>query len=178
MADVSAIFGILLSLGIAFPGLLTCLRLLFPNKVNLARTRVGTSPWRCFWLGSAAALVVAIPIIILYALPFGPAKLVATLAVSGVFTLAAIGAAGIADLMALRISRHKAESEIGLLQFVQGAVILELAAVFPVLGWLFILPVAILVSLGASIFSVLNLVNLPAAVKSNQQSVPTAPEAV
>jgi hypothetical protein len=39
--------------------------------------------------------------------------------------------------------------------FVRAAVALELAAVFPMLGWLIVVPLATTISLGAAIFAVL-----------------------
>ena len=40
--------------------------------------------------------------------------------------------------------------------FIRGAIILELAAFFPVLGWLFLWPLALITALGATIFALLN----------------------
>ncbi|NJN93776.1 MAG: hypothetical protein HC875_06645 [Anaerolineales bacterium] len=48
MADVFAVFGTLLSLGIALPGLLLAWRLLLPNHVARARQRLERTPWQCF----------------------------------------------------------------------------------------------------------------------------------
>ena len=51
MADISAVFGILLFLGIAFPGLLTAWYLLFPATVERVRLRLDRTPWQCFFVG-------------------------------------------------------------------------------------------------------------------------------
>src|SRR5262245_52606817 len=75
MADISAIFFILLILGIAFPALLTAGWLLFPSLVERAQLRVERTPWSTFWLGLIVIIALTIPIFILLALPFGPAKL-------------------------------------------------------------------------------------------------------
>jgi len=81
MADVYAVFGTLLALGIAFPGLLTGSWLLFPDMVGRARIRAAGTPWRSFLLGVGAVLLTAIPVLILNALPIGIAKLAAVLIV-------------------------------------------------------------------------------------------------
>src|SRR3990172_4461674 len=92
MADVYAVFGTLLALGIAFPGLLTGAWLLFPEMVGRARVRAAGTPWRSFLLGVGAVLLTAIPVLILNALPIGIAKLAAVLIVFGAFGLATLGA--------------------------------------------------------------------------------------
>ena len=51
MADVYAVFGTLLALGIAFPGLLTATWLLFPGAVGRATLRVSATPARSFFFG-------------------------------------------------------------------------------------------------------------------------------
>ena len=57
MADISAVFGILLSLGIVFPGLLTAWRLLFPATVARA-SGLGTTTRLPRMLTSASAVSV------------------------------------------------------------------------------------------------------------------------
>jgi hypothetical protein len=154
MADVSAIFGSLLSLGIVFPGMLTAWWLLFPAMVERARQRLDRTPWHCFWLGGLAAAGAVIPIVILLALPLGPARLAGWGLIFLVLALASFGAAGLAARMAAQL--HKvggAGTPLG--AFVRGAVALELAAAFPVVGWLVVIPLAVVTALGAALFAVL-----------------------
>ena len=72
MSDISAIFGILLTLGIAFPGMLTTWWTLFPDAVERASQRLEETPWSTLWMGIGAALLSAVPVLVLVALPFGP----------------------------------------------------------------------------------------------------------
>ena len=46
MADVNAIFGTLLALGIAFPGMMVALRLMCPGLVDRTQACVMSSPWK------------------------------------------------------------------------------------------------------------------------------------
>src|SRR5712692_4890216 len=105
MADISAVFGILLSLGIVFPGLLTAWRLLFPATVERAQLRLEHTPWRCFWLGGVLVAVLVVPIVVLLALPFGPAKMAGWVLIFASLSFASLGAAGLAGRMAVQMQR-------------------------------------------------------------------------
>src|SRR6185436_12463818 len=96
MANITAVFGILFILGLAFPGLLTAWWLLFPATVERARLRLDHTPWRCFWLGGVVTAILVIPVGVLLALPFGVAKFLGWALVAIVLTLSALGAAGLA----------------------------------------------------------------------------------
>ena len=152
MSDVTAVFGILLSLGIVFPGFLTAWWLLFPAAVERARTRVEQTPWQCFWLGGVFTAMLVIPIAVLLAIG-GPAQGIAWIAIAASLTVASLGAAGIAALMARRLQSESRLSSAA--AFVRAAIALELAAAFPFIGWVVVMPLAIVVSLGATVFALL-----------------------
>lgn len=155
MADISAVFGILISLGIGFPGMLAALWLLFPATIERARLRLESTPWQCFWLGGVITAVVVIPIVVLLALPFGPAKFMGWTLITLVLALSCIGFAGIAAKMGAQLTSHAPGSNpTG--AFVRGAVALELALAFPLFGWVLILPLAIVTALGATGFALLH----------------------
>lgn len=170
MADILAIFGILLFLGIAYPGLLTTWWLLFPNVVSRAHQRVERTPWRCLWLGLGVAFLVSIPSAILMALPFGPAKLVGWILIVLTLAFSSLGAAGLAHLMGDSLS-NRMKTEISPSGAVlRGAIALELAAAFPFIGWMFVFPLSTLVSLGAATFSLLRWAPSTAKTQSAQAS--------
>jgi hypothetical protein len=154
MADISAIFFILFIIGIAFPAMLTAWWLLFPVIVSRAQTRVEKTPWGTFGMGLIILVGVTIPIVILLALPFGPAKFAGWIALAAALAVSSIGSAGIAAHLGTRLTR---QGNISILSgFVRGSVILELAAFFPILGWLFIWPLLIIMAFGATGFAFLN----------------------
>lgn len=156
MADITAIFGSLLIFGIAFPGLLTSWWLLFPKVVQRAQIRIERTPWACFWFGVTGSIALAIPIGILLALPFGPAKFTGVIGIFLILTLSSLGAAAITALMAGKISPLSKAGDSDLLNFIRSAILFELAAGFPILGWVIVVPISITVSLGATLFALLH----------------------
>lgn len=154
MADISAIFFILLILGMAFPAMLTAWWLLFPSLITRAQTRVEKTPMPTFWLGLLILIGVTVPIIILLALPFGPAKFTGWILLAASLALSSIGSAGIAAHLAHRLVQQSNVSALG--GFVRGAMVLELAAFFPLIGWLFLWPLLLITAFGATGFALLN----------------------
>jgi hypothetical protein len=154
MADISAIFFILLVIGIAFPAMLTAWWLLFPAVVERARLRIERTPMQSFWMGILVTIAAAVPTVILLALPFGPAKFAGWISLAASLALSTIGSAGIAAHLGNRLARQGSISALS--GFVRGSVVLELAAFFPVLGWFFIWPLLIIMAFGATGFALLN----------------------
>lgn len=156
MSDVLAIFGILLALGLTYPGMLTTWRMLFPSVVERACTRLSESPWKCLGLGVVVATVVAIPALVLMALPFGPTKLIGWLIVAGGMVVASLGASGLASLIGERMGQLSAPDRSEASTFIRGAIALELTAAFPIIGWFVFLPLSTLSAAGAAGFAILN----------------------
>ena len=154
MADISAIFFILLIISIAFPAMLAAWWLLFPSLISRARTRIEKSIARSFWLGLVIVIALTIPIVILLALPFGPAKLIGWILFGASLTFSSVGSAGIAAHLGARLAQHSNLSPLN--GFIHGAVILELAAFFPVIGWVFIWLPILITAFGATGFALLN----------------------
>ena len=156
MADISAIFFILLILSVAFPAMLTAWWLLFPSVVARSQVRVQKTLTRTFWMGLVIVVALAIPILILLALPFGPAKFLGWILLAASLALSSIGSAGIAAHLAEQLSQRSSITGLG--AFLRGAVILELAAFFPVIGWFFLWPLLLITAMGATGFALLNWV--------------------
>ncbi|HAV75841.1 MAG TPA: hypothetical protein DCX53_00650 [Anaerolineae bacterium] len=153
MADISAAFFILLIIGVAFPAMLTAWWLLFPNLIERARSRVEKTPAQTFWFGLMVLVALTVPIIILFALPFGPAKSLGWILLGFSIAVSSIGSAGIAAHIGTRLTRQSNFSPLS--AFVRGAVILELAAFFPVIGWLFVWIPLLITAFGATAFALL-----------------------
>lgn len=154
MADISAIFFILLILGTAFPAMLAAWWLLFPALIARAQTRVEKTPWQTFWMGLILVFAVSIPIVILLVLPFGPAQFIGWMLIVAGLAVSSIGAAGIAAHLGTRLSQHGKFAPLG--AFIRGAILLELAAFLPIIGWLFVWIPMLIVSFGATGFALLN----------------------
>jgi hypothetical protein len=154
MADVSALFGILLFLGLVFPGLLSAVWLIFPATVQRARLRLERTPWQCFWLGGVLTAFIAIPTTILMVLPSGAARFLGFSVLAIVLTIASVGAAGLASKMAGHLALFSRDLSPAS-AFLRATLALEFAAAFPLVGWFIIMPLAAVVSLGATAFALL-----------------------
>jgi hypothetical protein len=154
MADISAIFFVLLILGVAFPAMLMMWWLLFPNLVTRAQTRIEKSLSGSFWLGLVVFIALLIPIVILFSLPLGPAKFMAWILLGFSLAISSIGSAGIAAHLGARLNPN--DSITPQSGFIRGAVILELAAFFPLIGWLFVWIPMLITALGATAFALMN----------------------
>jgi len=153
MSDMLAIILILVLLGCAYPALLSTIRVLFPRPVASNQARIERQPWRCFWTGLLTAVAIAVPAIILINLPLGLLKFMGWSLMGLGLGLSVFGAAGLAGLMASRIQAASpgAPAEFG--AFVRAGVMIELAAIFPLLGWLAFFPISLLISLGAALLT-------------------------
>lgn len=150
MADVQAVFGTLLALGIVFPGLLMTWWLLFPNLVTRAENRIAHNPWWSFFVGLGVAIFFGLPSLVLAQAGIPFANFTAAAAVLGALAFAGLGAAGLTSWIALRLINR---SNSGLSQsaaFLRSAVLLELAAAFPLIGWFIFIPLVLTLSLGAA----------------------------
>lgn len=161
MADVYAVFGTLLALGIAFPGLLTGSWLVFPDTVDRAGARITTTPLRSFFLGVGGVILTAIVVTLLNAMPFGLTKFLGVLLTFAAFGVATVGAAALAVHLGDRLRDHGAPTLTRAGAVVRGAVVLELAAVFPLVGWFLVIPAVLLMGFGAGIFALLRWMPRP-----------------
>ena len=155
MADISTFFFILLIIGIAFPAMLTAWWLLFPNLIARAQTRIAHSLAASFWMGLVVVVALTIPIVILLALPLGPAKALGWILLGLALAVASIGSAGIAAHFGERM-KQTGNDYPPLSAFIRGAVLLELAAFFPVIGWLFVWIPLLVTACGATAFALMN----------------------
>ena len=157
MADVFAVFGTLLALGIALPGMLLTWRLLWPNLVDRAQQRIGQTPWACFALGMFLLGFYLVPVLILFNVPLPGAQLMGFIALFLLMAAASVGGAGLAALLAHRLQAAGVHTSAAGAT-IRGAVALELAAIFPVIGWFVFIPLAFVMSLGATAFALLRWV--------------------
>ena len=153
MADVSAIFGILLMLAIVFPGLMFTVWLLFPEKVSQAEVILRAARGRAFGVGLGSLAVVLLLSLILLNAAAGAGQFLGWLLIAAGLALASIGAAGLALLMGRQLSLVAGGSLGAVRAFLGGVVALELAAAFPVIGWFLVIPAATLFGLGASVLA-------------------------
>jgi hypothetical protein len=155
MADMYAIFGSLILIGLSYPALLTGWWLLFPERVEKTRLTISETPKKSFWIGLLSALIAAIPAMILFNLPSQFTQVLAWIWVVIVLAAASLGAAGLAAEIGLRMNWKNDGQFQSLGAFIRGAVLIELASVFPVIGWLLIIPFGTLISLGGTVRNII-----------------------
>ena len=153
MDDIYTISGSLILLGITYPGLLTTWWLLFPERVEKAREMITEKPSRFLWIGLLAALAAAIPGAFLFLIPSPMTQVLGWIWVAFLLGFASLGSAGIAAELGLRVNWKNDGVHQSLGAFLRGALIWELAAIFPLIGWLLVIPVGTLVSFGAMVSS-------------------------
>jgi len=151
MADMYAIFGLLILFGLSYPALLTVWWLLFPDKVERARIKITEKPKKSFGLGLLYSLAAAIPAVILFTLPSQFTQVLGWIWLVIVLASASLGAAGIVAELALRINWKNDGSYLSLGAFLRGAAFWELASLFPIIGWLLIIPLGTITALGSAV---------------------------
>lgn len=154
MADMTAIFGILILIGISYPALLTSWWLLYPERVEQARLTISEKPKKSFGMGLLAGLIAALPAVILFNLPSQFTQVLGWIWLVLVLGAASLGAAGIVAEIGLRLNWRNDGSFQSLGAFLRGALIWELAAVFPIIGWFLVIPVGTLISLGGAVSTI------------------------
>jgi hypothetical protein len=174
MADVLTVTYSLIGALICLPALLVVLNLMMPNVTERIQTRLDKTPGKCFFLGvpvtAAFLLWIAITANTNIGLLRGSAFIAAVVGMG----LGTLGAAGLSRLLAERFSTlTKPNSKI--MNLLRGAVVYELACVFPIVGWFLFAPVMGIMVIGAAVFGLIGW--LPRTVNSNQASAVSNPVA-
>jgi len=155
MGEVMAIVSIILGLAVAWPCLVVWFALAFPGPSSRARARLLETPFGCIAAGAALALVFGWLSIALLNHPAGPIKLVGWAVLSPLLLSATVGAAGLIQLIAERLTAASGPvSPLGAL--LRAAVLTEFASLFPVIGWFLFGPIATLASLGGGVMALLS----------------------
>ncbi len=153
MADVYAVFGTLIALAIVYPGMLVAWSLIFPSFVGKAGMRLESTPWRCLALGVALDIPIGFTAAILLSIALGPANFLGVALIVGSLAFASLGASGMATVMGRRLLSRSKEDTSEAAGFLRGAIVLELASAFPVIGWFLAIPLITFSSLGAAAFA-------------------------
>lgn len=147
LADVLAILAGLSIVGVGFACLAAILGMLVPNALGRAEARAAERPWRSLVLG----LLVFLGALVLFGglvKSGGAARLAAAAVVLAGLSLAVLGGAAMASRLGRR-SRRDETRPASPDDLLRGVLLLEGAALFPIVGWFVVLPAAFLVSLGA-----------------------------
>lgn len=153
MSDVAAIVATVLAALLAMPSIALVYGAFFPRFALRAEMRVTRSPIATFFVG-----VVSGGIILAFAAALGQGnaalKLMSAVVAMGGAWAALSGMSGIAARIG-HATASPVDRERPWRAIVRGSVILELACLFPLVGWLLIYPIAIVMGLGAATLALL-----------------------
>lgn len=160
MTDVYIVVFILIGILISLPPLLVALNLLLPKVTQNTAARLAKTPGRSFILGVPVTAAFLLWIAITSQIPFGPVRATAFLAALAGMGLGTIGAAGMARVLGERL-KPMSDPASTLTSLVRGAVVYELACLFPIVGWFLFIPLAGVLVMGAAVFGVLGWLPRP-----------------
>lgn len=150
LADTMAIFLVIVGLLICFNAVWLLCRALWEPLVLHARDAHYDGMVKSFFLGLPMTALVVVAFGALVNVKQGPWGLIG-LILAGVYLLfSSIGVAGIAGLVAEKLG-GKAQGQPPWKETVLGGAVLVLTFLFPILGWLVVMPIAIVVGCGATI---------------------------
>jgi hypothetical protein len=149
IGDVLAWVAGVLGVSVANWALLVGTALVFEKRAALAQQRIEEDSLRVFGTGVILVVTAGVLALVLVNQPNGALKLVGWMLLMGLLALCALGGGGLALLLGSRI-RHLDSGLSSLSALARGAGLIVLAALVPVLGWFFLVPLAIIISLGAA----------------------------
>jgi len=154
MAIGDAIFmvGCLAGFMAALPALLIFLNLMFTKTTFSAAQRLHDGIKLPFVIGAVAVGVVGVPASIL--LSMGSIfQLIGTLMWLGLLTWSFTGLASLARMLGGRIGYLSDRESSMMTESIIGTIVLSFAIAFPLIGWLIILPIGMVIGIGATIIS-------------------------
>jgi hypothetical protein len=168
MADVYTVTFSLIGILLSLPALLVVINLLMPGVTERVQTRLEMTPGRSFVLGVPVTAAFALFIAVVSQAP-GVGQAMAIGAGVLFMGLGAIGGAGLSRLLGERL-RLLAHPNSDLANLVRGAVVYELAALVPIVGWFLFIPLAGIMVVGAAVFALVKWLPKPAAQPTQQSS--------
>lgn len=171
MVDVYIVVYSLLGILICLPALLVALNLLTPQITTRIETRLEQTPGKSFFFGVPVTAAFLLWIAIMANIP-GLGQGSAFLAGFLWMGLGTLGAAGMTRLLAKRV-RPLTNPSSEALNWLRGAVMYELACLFPIVGWFLFAPIVGITVIGAAAFGLLGWLPRPSVseqvvVASNQ----------
>ena len=157
MADVYIVVYTLIGILITLPALLVALNLVFPKVTTRTAKRLTRTPFKSFFMGLPLVAFLSLWIAMTMEAPFGALRATAFAAALFGMGLGTLGAAGMARSFGSRISElvNPASEMMNLLR---GAVVYELACLFPIIGWFLFAPIIGTTVIGAAIFGIIGWV--------------------
>jgi hypothetical protein len=147
---------LVVTLLVSLCGYLLLVRAAAPAFVDRAERAATHRPWASALVGFPVAIASLVVCGALFNAPAGPARAAGALVLALVLGAAFAGLAGLAQ-RAGRALPSPADDTRPWLLIVRGAVVIELAALVPILGWFLVLPIVLAVGTGAACLATLGL---------------------
>jgi len=157
IGDVLAMIAAIVVTVAAWGAMILFTGLLFPTRSSSAEQCLVDKPWACFFRGLGVVVVLTVIAIVTANKGFGPIRLLAGVAVGYGGLLSAIGSAAVVRLVASRLAVSLNPSKAGDLEantlsyalLLRGTTLYILSGLLPIVGWLFVTPIFLLLSVGA-----------------------------
>jgi hypothetical protein len=157
MTDVYIVVFTLIGILLSLPGLLVALNLLMPNVTRHAAARLDQHPYQSFGLGLFVTSIFLAFILITANIAFGPVRAMSFFATFIGMGIGTLGAAAMSRLLSQRLTKL-AHPTSELTNLVRGAVVYELACLFPLVGWFVFIPLVGVTVMGAAALGLLDRV--------------------
>lgn len=155
VGDILALIGALVLVGVSFWSLTLAASFFFGAKASRAREIAESAPWKSAFAG---VLMLGVGIILFgfsANVPNGLAKLLGFVALLVLLMIGVVGAAGLTRLLAGRLEpTDPAATEFRTLSRAAGLMVV--AGFAPFIGWFFVVPAVLAVSLGAGLFAIVH----------------------
>ena len=171
LGDILAALAVVFIIGVSWAATILLAALGFPASVARAEFSLTASPGQCAARGAGTVLAFGLLAGGLLSAGAGPMKLLGGAVLGSLGMVAAMGSAGVIHLLARRIDALGSPlSPFGSLT--RAAILYVSAGYLPVIGWFFLVPVALLLSLGSGV-SALRRPKKTAPIASSFEAVST-----
>ncbi len=152
LGDILAVTAGLMLTGAAWTATILLFALAFPGRTAAAQAKLTVSPGRCLMVGLGTTAVAGLLAAICFGAAAGPVKLVAGLIAAGIGMTAALGSAGMIQLLGERIT-HLGTPMTPFASLTRASVLYVLAGFLPVIGWFVVLPAALCLAVGSGVLA-------------------------
>lgn len=150
IGDVLAVIAAVFVLGASWAATLLIVALAFPARVAKAQAVLTEKPGGSLARGLAILLVGGLLAAVLWNAAAGGTRLLSGLILAALSVLAAVGSAGVVRLLAERIDALGSPM-LPFAGLTRAAALYVVAGFLPVIGWFFLLPAALLLSVGSGL---------------------------
>ncbi len=141
---------LILIMGFCLSALVVVLAALLPQASQRSKMAIVRSPWRAFFIGLANYLFLGGISLVLFSAKIEALGLVGVLIIAFLAGVTTIGLTGLAALTGDKLSVLRDQPMSPLKRLIWGAIALELASLFPLVGWFLLAPALQMVSFGAA----------------------------